>query len=111
VHDARLEFLRVPTGSPQTRRMAQIGVGAHSQTFVEWAAQTINKSFWAGTFYQQQRAKGSPHQVAVRALAFKWIRILYRCWMTHTPYDESRYLKALQLRGSPLLAGLATKTA
>jgi hypothetical protein len=91
--------------------MAQIGVGAHSQTFVEWAAQTINKSFWAGTFYQQQRAKGSPHQVAVRALAFKWIRILYRCWMTHTPYDESRYLKALQLRGSPLLAGLATKTA
>ena len=80
------------------------------QTFVEWAAQTINKSFWAGAFYQQQRAKGSPHQVAVRALAFKWIRILYRCWVTHTPYDESRYLKALQLRGSPLLAGLSTKT-
>lgn len=80
------------------------------QTFVEWAAQTINKSFWAGAFYQQQRAKGSPHQVAVRALAFKWIRILYRCWVTHTPYDESRYLKALQLRGSPLLTGLSTKT-
>jgi transposase len=79
------------------------------QTFVEWAAQTINKSFWAGAFYQQQRAKGCPHQVAVRALAFKWIRILYRCWVTHTPYDESRYLKALQLRGSPLLTGLSTK--
>ncbi|MEO8746183.1 MAG: IS110 family transposase [Rhodanobacter sp.] len=81
------------------------------QTFVEWAAQTINKSFWAGAFYQQQRAKGCPHQVAVRALAFKWIRILYRCWVTHAPYDESRYLKALQLRGSPLLAGLSTKAA
>lgn len=80
------------------------------QTFIEWAAQTINKSFWAGTFYQQQRAKGCPHQVAVRALAFKWIRILYRCWVTRTPYDESRYLKALQLRGSPLLAGLRPKT-
>ncbi len=80
------------------------------QTFVEWAAQSINKSFWAGAFYQQQRAKGSPHQVAVRALAFKWIRILYRCWVTRIPYDESRYLKALQLRGSPLLARLPTKT-
>lgn len=80
------------------------------QTFVEWAAQTINESFWAGVFYQQQRAKGCPHQVAVRALAFKWIRILYRCWATRTPYDESRYLKALQLRGSPLLAGGTTKT-
>jgi transposase len=76
------------------------------QTFVEWAAQTINKSFWAGAFYRQQRAKGSPHQVAVRALAFKWIRILHRCWQSHTPYDESRYLMALQRRGSPLLAGM-----
>jgi transposase len=78
------------------------------QTFVEWAAQTINKSFWAGAFYRQQRAKGSPHQVAVRALAFKWIRILHRCWLSHTPYDESRYLRALQRRGSPLLSGLAS---
>ena len=81
------------------------------QTFVEWAAQTVNKSFWAAAFYQQQRAKGCSHQVAVRALAFKWIRILYRCWVTHTPYDESRYLMALQRRGSPLVAGLSTKTA
>ena len=34
------------------------------QTFVEWAAQTINKSFWAGAFYSQQRAKGCSHQAA-----------------------------------------------
>jgi len=73
------------------------------QTFVEWAAQTINKSFWAGAYYRQQRAKGSSHQVALRALAFKWIRILYRCWQTRTPYDESKYLHALKRRGSPLL--------
>ena len=78
------------------------------QTFVEWAAQPINKSFWAGAFSRQQRAKGSPHQVAVRALAFKWIRILHRCWLSHTPYDESRYLMALQRRGSPVLAGLTS---
>jgi transposase len=73
------------------------------QTFVEWAAQTINKSYWAGLYYYQQRAKGCSYQAAVRALAFKWIRILYRCWVTRTPYDEARYLKALQERGSPLL--------
>ena len=73
------------------------------QTFVEWAAQTINKSYWAGLYYHQQRARGCSHQAAVRALAFKWIRILYRCWKTRTPYDEARYLKALQDRGSPLL--------
>ena len=74
------------------------------QTFVEWAAQTINKSFWAGEYYRQQRAKGSTYQAAVRALAFKWIRILYRCWQTRTPYDEVAYLKALERRGSLLLA-------
>jgi transposase len=50
------------------------------QTFVEWAAQTINKSYWAGLYYYQQRARGCSYQAAVRALAFKWIRILFRCW-------------------------------
>ncbi len=73
------------------------------QTFVEWASQTINKSYWAGIYYQQQRDKGCTYQAAVRALAFKWIRILYCCWNTKTPYDESVYLKALKRRGSPLL--------
>lgn len=73
------------------------------QTFVEWASQTINKSYWAGVYYRQQRAKGCTYQAAVRALAFKWIRILYRCWQTRTPYDEMVYLKALARRGSPLL--------
>jgi transposase len=80
------------------------------QTFVEWAAQTINKSFWAGAYYRQQRDKGSSHQAAVRALAFKWIRIVYRCWQTRTPYDESRYLSALKRRGSPLLKELGATT-
>ena len=74
------------------------------QTFVEWAAQTINKSYWAGLYYYQQRAKGCSYQAAVRSLAFKWIRILYRCWVTRTPYDENKYLKVLKKRGSPLLS-------
>ena len=77
------------------------------QTFVEWAAQTVSKSFWAGEYYRQQRAKGSTHQAAVRSLAFKWIRIVHRCWQTRTHYDESTYLRALERRGSPLLAGQA----
>lgn len=76
------------------------------QTFVEWAAETIPRSFWAGAYYRQQREKGGSHQAALRALAFKWIRILYRCWQTRTPYDESAYLNSLRRRGSPLLNSL-----
>jgi transposase len=77
------------------------------QTFVEWAAESIRHAFWAQIYYQQQRDKGNTHQAAVRALAFKWIRILYRCWQARTPYDESVYLRALNRRGSSLIQRLA----
>jgi transposase len=77
------------------------------QTFVEWAAESIRHSFWARVYYQQQRDAGKAHQAAVRALAFKWIRILFRCWQERTPYDESVYLHALSCRGSSLLHNLA----
>jgi transposase len=77
------------------------------QTFVEWAAESIRHSFWAQIYYQQQRDKGKAHQAAVRALAFKWIRILYRCWQDRTPYDESAYLQALNQRGSSLMQNFA----
>jgi transposase len=76
------------------------------QTFVEWAAESIRHSFWARAYYQQQRNKGTSHQAAVRALAFTWIRILFRCWQNRTPYDESVYLNALERRGSPLIHNL-----
>jgi transposase len=74
------------------------------QTFVEWAGSTITRSSWAATFYRQQRSKGAEHGVAIRALAFKWIRILYKVWKTRQPYNEATYLAALKKHGSPLLA-------
>lgn len=77
------------------------------QTFVEWAGESIRFSFWARAYYQQQRDKGASHQAAVRALAFRWIRIVFRCWQNGTPYNESAYLEALKRRGSPLIANLA----
>jgi len=73
------------------------------QSFIEWAAKSVHSSYWAGIYYTKQRQKGNSHQSAVRALAFKWIRILFRCWKTRTTYDESKYLKVLKERNSPLL--------
>jgi len=73
------------------------------QTFVEWAKETIPRSYWAKAFYEKHRAKGASHNATLRALAFKWIRILYRCWVDRTPYDEARYLNALRKRNAPLL--------
>jgi transposase len=76
------------------------------QTFQEFANQSIRQCPWARAFYHQQRGRGKTHQAAVRSLAFKWIRILWRCWQDHTPYDDARYERALADRGSPLTTHL-----
>ena len=73
------------------------------QTFVEFAALSIPHCYWAKAYYEQQREKGSSHQAALRSLAYKWIRIMYRCWQNRTQYDEATYLNALKSHGSPLL--------
>jgi hypothetical protein len=73
------------------------------QSFHEYAGESIKHSFWARAFYDEQRARGKSHQAAVRALAFKWIRIIYKCWKTRTAYDEVKYLEGRCKKGSSLL--------
>ena len=79
------------------------------QTFVEWVNQSRRFSPWALAFYQQQKSAGKTHQTAIRALAYKWGRILWRCWQDHTPYDEQKYLTALTRKKSPLIMLLGPK--
>jgi transposase len=74
------------------------------QSFHEFADQSVLWSRWAAAYYLSQRSKGKPHQTAVRALAFKWQRIIWRCWQNHTPYKEEVYEAALRKAGSKLLA-------
>jgi transposase len=78
------------------------------QTFHEFAAHSINHSVWAKGYYKMMKQRGSKHQAAVRALAFKWIRIIFRCWKTKTPYDELTYISSLIKNNSPVLKYMAT---
>jgi len=73
------------------------------QSFHEYAKESILWCRWAAAYYWQQRQKGASHHTAVRALAYKWQRILWKCWQTHTPYDDARYEAALKRRGSPVV--------
>jgi len=73
------------------------------QSFHEWAGETRKHSLWARAFYIQAREKGMGHHQAVRALAYKWIRILYKCWKEQIPYDEMHYISVLKRRGSGLV--------
>jgi len=75
----------------------------HRQSFHEYAKESVLWSRWAAAFYLQQRKKGNPHHTAVRALAFKWQRIIWRCWHDRQPYDELKYEAVLKQRGSELL--------
>jgi transposase len=78
------------------------------QTFHEFASASRTKSLWARAYYEQKREQGADHHAAIRSLAFKWQRILYRCWKDRTAYDEDHYLKALKRHESPLwLAAMA----
>ncbi len=77
------------------------------QTFHEWAGHSIGFCDWARAYYDQQIRAGNDHHAAVRALAYKWIRIAFRCWKDRVPYDDARYVESLRRRGSPLAAALA----
>jgi len=81
------------------------------QAFVEYAGESIRHSEWAKAFYLSQKAKGKSHQAAVRALAYKWIRIIWKCWQTRTKYDEARYIECLRKKGSQLVAEVASAEA
>jgi len=74
------------------------------QTFHEFAGSSLVFSAWAKAYYKLQRSRGKGHQAAVRALAFKWIRVLFACWQTKTEYNEAAYVETLKKRNSPLIA-------
>lgn len=65
------------------------------QTFYEYAEQSRLGSFWAEAFYEMKEEEGDDHPTIIRKLAFKWIRIMFRCWMNKERYSEKRYIKAL----------------
>lgn len=73
------------------------------QTFHEFAQASIPHCKWAHAFYREQRRRGAGHHEAIRALAFRWIRILVRLWKTGAAYDEQRYLDTLRAKGSPFV--------
>lgn len=80
------------------------------QSFHEFAHSSIKWSRWARAFYDQQRHRGNKHHEAIRALAYKWTRIIYRCWQDREPYDEAIYIAKLELRGSPLAKLIPAET-
>lgn len=77
------------------------------QSFHEFAGQSILHCAWARAYYDHKKAEGKGHHVAIRALAYRWIRIIYRCWKDRIPYNEQTYTEALRRKRPSWLASVA----
>lgn len=58
----------------------------------QFSGNSIRQCFWAQEYYEEQRSKGKTHQMALRALSHKWLRIIYKLWTTATEYNEAKHL-------------------
>jgi transposase len=72
------------------------------QTMVEFAKCSLGFCVWARLLFEAELRKGKSCWAAIRKVAFKWLRILWRCWQERKAYDEITYLRCLQRDGIEL---------
>lgn len=63
-----------------------------------WADNSRHAHPWAQHVYSKARERGCDHPHATRILARAWVRVLWRCWHDHCPYDTARHRAANQLQ-------------
>jgi len=59
-----------------------------------WADNSRHSHPWAFAVYRSARRRGCKHPHAIRILARSWLRVLWRCWNDHTPYDIHNHGRA-----------------
>jgi transposase len=55
------------------------------------------QSPWAGRLYADARARGKRNPHATRIVARAWLRVIWACWHTGTPYDPHAHLAEQRL--------------
>jgi transposase len=65
-----------------------------------WADNSRHSSPWATHVYSAARSRGCDHPHAVRILARSWIRVLWRCWRDHQPYNPTLHGGLCRLHAS-----------
>jgi transposase len=70
------------------------------KTMTDLARHSIPQSGWAASYYHDQLQRGHAEQRALRALANRWVRIIWTLWQRREPYDESIHLANRSRRGT-----------
>jgi len=55
------------------------------------------QSPWAGRLYADARARGKRNPHATRIVARAWLRVIWACWHTGTPYNPRAHLAEQRL--------------
>jgi hypothetical protein len=63
-------------------------------TLHQFAFCSIQSETWAREYYDKQRKKGKNHSAAVRALANKWVKIIFRMWKNNKEYNAEIFLNS-----------------
>lgn len=61
----------------------------------QFAQQSLQHSDWARAYYDRCRRRGHRHHHALRALAAKWLKIIFVLWSRGVAYDETHHLATM----------------
>jgi transposase len=75
-----------------------------------WADCCRHVSPWAGVYYRKKRQEGKSHACALRCLAQRLLKILWKMIQTHTPYNADLHARNQQLHGSWVLQLVAKES-
>ncbi|WP_230314131.1 transposase [Nakamurella alba] len=62
-----------------------------------WTFNSLRQSDWAAAAFKDARSRSQQYHRALRGVAARWMRVLWRCWTDRTTYDPGRHPAARQL--------------
>ena len=74
--------------------------GALRNAADDFARQSVRHSQWAREYRDAQLARGHNPARAYRALANRWMKIIWTLWLRHEPYDEAIHAANRALKGN-----------
>ncbi len=69
-----------------------------------WANLSRATCPWAEAYYRKKRDEGQTHTCALRCLGQRWLKILWKMWQTHRPYDAELHQRNQVKHGSWVIA-------
>jgi transposase len=73
----------------------------------DMARQSVKHAPWARAYLEEQLARGRSPVRAYRALANRWLSIIWKLWKIRTPYDERVHVLNRSRQGRPAQLNVA----